>query len=197
MQNLHTEYFMVYPAIELSRIINSAFYNNLQNHWANIKAAEQHNVLFHRVPKLHFWPSFLLLVRSRFFSKASFQRNITVKGAYNSRDLKDTFWSDKCTRGHIKSFDSGLTTPLKYIRFRELSLTHTFFPPLPPFPFISSLIYLFAAQSPNWCRSPTPLSNYILSFFHWFSTSFLCVAFILYAELRKSSVLLRRTKTRA
>lgn len=130
------------------------------------------------------------------FPKHLFKRNITAKWADNSQDLKGTFWSDKCTRGHIRSFDSGLTTPLKQIRFRVLSLSHTFFPPLPPFPFISSLIYLVAAQSPNWCLSPpAPLSNYILSPFHWFSTSFLCVC--LYTLSRESSELLRRTWTRA
>lgn len=111
--------------IELGLIINSFFPHSLQNHWANIKEAE-HNVVFHREPKLHVWPTFLLLVRTC-FSRASFQRNITAKGADNSHDLKDTFWNDKGTRGRIKSFDLGLTTPFKQIRFGVLSLTHTFF----------------------------------------------------------------------
>lgn len=71
-------------------------------------------------------------------------------------------------------FDLGLTTPLKKIRLSILSLIHTDFPSLHPFPFILSLIYLVVAQRLH----PTSLFNYIPFFLHQFP---LC-----YSELRKN-----------
>lgn len=131
IQIVHSEYWSVlmYPAIELGLIINSFYYNT--GSWqprADIKEAEA--VAQHLLPQraeTTCLTQFSLTHQDLLFQSLFSKEHRSKMGC----DLKDPSRSDKCTRGHTKSFDTGLTTPLKQIRFGVLSLTHTFFPTSP------------------------------------------------------------------
>lgn len=108
--------FLMYAAMVL--IINSFFHNT--GSWQPLKSPPQHQTSrgwgtasFPTESQNHtFDPVFLQVVETH-FGKLSFRKNITGKFADNSRQLKDTSWRDVRTRGHIKPFHFGLTTPLK------------------------------------------------------------------------------------
>lgn len=132
----------------------------------------------------HAWHSFHLLARIGFCKNTFFKETWQQTGADDSRDFKDAFWTNKCTRGQI---NSGLTTPLEQILFRVLPLTHTFFSSsFPPVPFISPLIYL---DTECYLMPRSDASNYNFLFFFFFSTDSPPDSYVspLCAELQESS----------
>lgn len=134
-------------SIELGLIINSFLYNT--GSWQPPKSLSRHQRRLEHNVLLH--PQRSKTTRLTQFSYTRRDRRFQSILAHHSK----VGWQQPRLKrhilkrySHITSFDSVLTTPLKFIRFRVLSLTHPFFPPLPPFPFISSLVYLVACVEP-------------------------------------------------
>lgn len=139
IQIVHSEYWSVlmYPAIELGLIINSFYYNT--GSWQPPKSLSRHQRSRSRSTTSSPTESAAQRAETTCLTQFSLtHQDLLFQSLFSKEhrskmgcDLKDPSRSDKCTRGHTKSFDTGLTTPLKQIRFGVLSLTHTFFPTSP------------------------------------------------------------------